>query len=234
MTLIKKEVFTKFDVLNALYKTTDSLNIDKKTVNVLLRWNDKFLNKDFWKSEPNSFYGLVYIPVLYLDIKNVRSGGIEITYNPYTDTMLLTCMVNDLDENNIFGTLPTDYKRTINLHNSQLEEVWETRISIDKKEARLITLKKIDTIITQATSVLTMLNDYRNCNISILDKDLTFNFDTDKSHYLLINKLKITYYMERHPNLFKEVTSNVPIQDILNENEQSIKDYIKLLEMSTI
>jgi hypothetical protein len=230
----KKEVFTKEDILKFIFETTAMLGIEKNDLHILLRWNDKLLNKSFWTSEPNSFYNLMRIPTLYFDINNVRSGGAEIIYNKHTDTMSLTCIVNELNNNKIFDNIPTHYNKTIILNDDKIEEVWSIDKLINRKKSRVITLTKIDSVLTQATSVLNELNEYQNYNLSILDKDLTFNFDVNSNFELIINKLKITYYMEKNINMFKDVTSNASIHDILNDTEENIKNYVKILEMCNI
>jgi hypothetical protein len=234
MKIQKKEVFTKADILKFIFETTAMVGIQKNDLNILLRWNDKLLDKSFWTGEPNSFYNLMRIPTLYFDINNVRSGGAEIIYNKHTDTMSLTCIVNELKNNKIFDNIPTHYNKTIILNDDKIEDVWSIDILINRKKLRLITLKTIDSVITQATSVLSELNDYQNYNLSILDKDLTFNFDVNSNFELIINKLKITYYMEKNINMFKDVTSNSSMHDILNETEESIQNYVKILEMCNI
>lgn len=40
--------------------------------------------------------------------------------------------------------------------------------------------------------------------------------------------------MEKNINMFKDVTSNASIHDILNDTEENIKNYVKILEMCNI
>jgi len=230
MNIQKKEVFTKEDILYFATDCIEILNINKTDVKIDIRWDDKFLDKSFWMNYTSDFYSLKRLPIAFIDVLNTRVGSCEINYNNYTDVMSLKFGIK-LDQNRVFNSIVTRYSREINLNDTNIEEKWEIIMHTSAKENRLISLEKLNHKIVRATSVLVELNHFEGYETSILDSDKCFRFDVNIDQEYLINKLKLTYYMENNPIEFKEITGNTLMLDLLNEPAVNIKQYIQILDM---
>lgn len=233
MSIQKKEIFTKEDIVFFVDNIMEFLEINENDINIDIRWDDKFLEKHFWINYSSDFYSLKRLPIAFIDIRNTRVGNCEINYNNHTDVMSLKFGIK-VDNNKVFNSIVSRYSRIINLHNTDMEEKWEIIFPTSAKENRLIALEKLNKKIVRATSVMVELNHFHGYETSILDNNKCFKFDVniDKEH--LINKLKLTYYMEKNHTEFKEITGNTLIHNILNEPAAKIKKYVQILEMAHI
>lgn len=231
MYIQKEATFKKEAVLSFVTEIMAFLGINKNDINIDIRWDDKFLDKSFWINYSSDFYSLKRLPIAFIDVQNIRVGSCEINYNNYTDVMSLKFEIK-LDNNKVFNSIVTRYSRLINMNNTNIEEKWEIIIPKNEKESRLIALEKLNKKIVRATSIMVELNHFQGYETSSLDGNKSFRFDVNIDQEHLINKLKLTYYIENNPIAFKEITGHSSIHDILNDPADKIKKYVLILEMA--
>lgn len=231
----EKDIFTKDDLIKLLYDSLYVVNETKTNLNIIMRASAEFLDKkSFIENVEKNNYCIQSSYPLFIDIKNKRSGGVYIDYNPYTDEMSATSLVHSFENHKIFSKLPASYERTIFLNNNNIKENWNIVIKINEKRKRIISLVIIDNIVKNAISTVIEFNENGLANHTLLTKDQTFIFNSLEDKNLLINKLKLTYYREIMPTNFDEVTQNRPLKKIFTDTNDVIERYVSTLEMLNI
>lgn len=230
----EKDMFTKDDLIQLLYDSLDVVNETKTDLNIIMRASEQLIDKKSFIENVENHRCIQSSYPLFIDIRNKRSGGVSIDYNPYKDEMSARSLIHSFENHQIFSRLPASYERTIFFNNNRIKEEWGIEIKINENRRRVISLVIMDNVVKHATSTVIELDKNGVSNHTLLAKDQTFIFNTNEDKDLLINKLKLTYYLEITPNYFEEVTQNHPLQKIFNGTPDVIEHYLSLLEMLNI
>lgn len=223
-----KNTFTEDNIISIIKEAAKRVDIH------VLHKRAIRLNHTKWLNDPDEWKHMDYL-IIGFHINSIHQGCVEIKYDSSTQTNYLECEIHSINKRNcMFDFATYSYQLAIKDGGEIVEEELSIYLKNTNKSKRILTYKTVNDIPVQATSVIVNHNAYGVFKSSNLSPNQTMILNPHEDVDIIYNKLKLTYYMTKLPTIFKDVTNHQKLSNILKKDYEKIRQYVTLLEMSTI